>query len=76
MSVSEYVQSLVVEDVESPIDPWRQPLPWEVEKQYLLDEIEFYEGEKNHPQKAASSADELMKLLDEEIQQVDSDETD
>ena len=57
-------------------DPWRQPLPWEVEKQYLLDEIEFYEREKEHPQRQAHSAEELVKLLDEEIQQMELDETD
>jgi hypothetical protein len=44
-----------------------QPLPWEVEKQYLLDEIEFYETEKNMPQKAANSAEELINLLEAEV---------
>jgi hypothetical protein len=68
MSLAEYVRSLVVDDVEGLDDPWRQPLPWEVEKQYLLDEIEFYETEKNMPQKAANSAEELMNLLEAEIQ--------
>ena len=76
LSLTEYVQSLVVDDVRSRDDPWRQPLPWEVEKQYLLDEIEFYEEERKHPQQAAHSADELMKLLDEESQQIDPHEAD
>ena len=76
LSLTEYVQSLVVDDVRSQEDPWRQPLPWEVEKQYLLDEIEFYEEERKHPQKAAHSAEELMQLLDEEIQQADRHEAD
>jgi hypothetical protein len=38
-------------------------LPWEVEKQYLLDEIEFYESELNIRQKGATSAEELVELL-------------
>jgi hypothetical protein len=76
MNLDEYVQSLVMDDVESLVDPWRQPLPWEVEKRLLLEEIEFYEQEKTTPQKAAHSAQELMQLLDEEIQQVNSDEAD
>jgi hypothetical protein len=76
LTLAEYVQTLVQDDVHSLADPWRQPLPWEVEKQYLLDEIEFYEQEKKQPQKEAHSADELVKLLDEEIQQLDRDETD
>jgi hypothetical protein len=76
MNLKEYVRSLVVDDVASLADPWRQPLPWEVEKRYLLDEIAFYEEEKNNPQRAAHSAQELMDLLDEEIQQVDLNETD
>jgi antitoxin component of RelBE/YafQ-DinJ toxin-antitoxin module len=63
MSVTEYVQSLVTQDVASLADPWRQPLPWEVEKQYLLDEIEFYESELNVHQKGATSAEELVELL-------------
>jgi hypothetical protein len=50
------------------LDKWHQPLPWDVEKQYLLDEIAFYEEEEQHPQKEAHSAEELMALLDEEIQ--------
>jgi hypothetical protein len=41
MSLAEYVRSLVVDDMEGLDDPWRQPLPWVVEKRYLLDEIEF-----------------------------------
>jgi hypothetical protein len=76
LTLAEYVQTLVQDDVHSLADPWRQPLPWEVEKQYLLDEIEFYEHEKKHPQQEAHSAKELVRLLDEEIQQLDSDETD
>ena len=63
MDLAEYVQTLVDDDVRQLDDPWRQPLPWEVEKQYLLDEIEFYEEEKQHPQKAAHSAEELVSLL-------------
>ena len=61
---------------ENMFDPWQQPLPWEVAKQYLLDEIEFYEAEKQRPQKATTSVKELMRLSDEEIQQIESDETD
>jgi hypothetical protein len=76
MNLSEYVQSLVADDVESLADPWHQPLPWEVEKRYLLDEIEFYEEEKKNPQRAARSAQELMDLLDEEIQEIDLNEAD
>ena len=76
LSLTEYVQSLVVDDVRSLDDPWRQPLPWEVEKQYLLDEIEFYEEERKHPQQAAHSAEELVKLLDEESRQIDPHEAD
>lgn len=76
MNLNEYVRSLVADDVESLPDPWRQPLPWEVERQLLLDEIEFYEQEKKSPQKAAYSAEELEKLLEEEIQQVDPDDAD
>jgi hypothetical protein len=76
VSVAEYVESLVIEDVRRQDDPWRQPLPWEVEKQYLLDEIEFYEKEKTNPQKEAHSAEELVALLDEEIQQIEPNETD
>ena len=75
LSVTEYVQALVLDDVSHRRDPWREPLPWAVEKQYLLDEIEFYDTEKNAPQVGANSAEELLKLLDEEIQQVDADET-
>ena len=74
MSVTEYVQALVLDDVSHRDDPWRQSLPWAVEKQYLLDEIEFYDAEKNAPQEGATSAEELLKLLDKEIQQVDADE--
>ena len=66
LSVAEYVQSLVADDVASTVDAWRHHLPWKVEKQYLLDEIEFYEAEQNAPQQAAHSAEELMELLDEE----------
>ncbi len=76
LTLAEYVQTLVQDDVHSLSDPWRQPLPWKVEKQYLLDEIEFYEQEKKHPQRQAHSAEELVQLLDEEIQQLDRDETD
>jgi hypothetical protein len=76
LSLAEYVKTLVIEDVRSLEDPWRQPLPWEVEKQYLLDEIEFYEEEKQYPQKEAHSAEELMALLDEDVQQADSYEAD
>ena len=76
LSLTEYVQSLVVDDVRGQNDPWRQPLPWEVEKQYLLDEIEFYEEEKDNPQQAARSAEELIKLLDEESRRIDVNEAD
>ena len=76
LTLAEYVQTLVQEDVDSLSDPWRQPLPWEVEKQYPLDEIEFYEQEKMNPQRAAHSADELVNLLEEKIEQFDLDETD
>jgi hypothetical protein len=76
MNLTEYVRSLVIDDVESLADPWHQPLPWEVEKQYLLDEIEFYERERKSPQKAAHSAQELMDLLEEEIQYIEPNETD
>src|SRR4051812_11952511 len=76
ISVTEYVQSLAADEIKYLDDPWRQPLPWEVEKRYLLEEIRFYDAEKVSPQKAAYSAEELINLLDEEIQQVESDETD
>src|SRR3954467_7649445 len=71
ISVTEYVQSLVTDEIEHLGDPWSQPLPWEAEKQYLLEEIRFYEAEEVSPQKAAHSAEELVRLLDEEIQQIE-----
>jgi hypothetical protein len=43
ITVSEYIQSLLSEEFN---DPWRQPLPPEVETQYEQDYQEFLEEER------------------------------
>jgi hypothetical protein len=72
LTLDEYVQSLVREDIEQEQqDSWRQPISDEVMDRWEQDVKEFDEQEKKHPQKAARSAEELVKLLDEEAAQLD-----
>jgi hypothetical protein len=61
---AKYIETLVVFDNRLPSDdPWAQPLPWTVEKQYLQDMIAFYEEDQQRPKPAARTAQELVALL-------------
>ena len=67
MSFSEYVQSLITKDAEAEVkDPWRQPVPKEVDERWERDLAETEAAEKINPRPGARTADELIQQLDEE----------
>src|SRR5262245_31521216 len=75
MSLTEYVQALVDKDVRNQeFDPWREPVPREVNERWEKEIAEFDEQEKIKPRPGARTAKELIKLLDEEAAQLPDDE--
>lgn len=77
MSLTEYVQALVDKDVGTKeYDPWLEPIPKEVDERWEKDLAETEEQEKLNPRPSARTADELIKLLDEEAARLPDDEGD
>lgn len=75
MTLSEYIKSLVGKDVATTEDdPWRQPVPPEVNARWEKEIAEFDEQEKIKPHPSAKTADELIKQLDEEAALLPDDE--
>jgi hypothetical protein len=75
MSLAAYVEALVDKDVRSKeYDPWLEPVPKEVDERWEKDLAETEEQEKDHPRPGARSANELIKLLDEEAARLPDDE--
>ena len=65
MSLAEYVQSLITKDAEVEVkDPWREPVPQNVSKQWEQDITEFDEEDKEGLQPAFSTVEELIADLD------------
>jgi hypothetical protein len=56
------------------LDPWLEPVPKEVDAKWERDIAEFDEQEKLNPRPGARTADELIRLLDEEAAQLPDDE--
>jgi hypothetical protein len=75
LTLTEYVQTLVNKDVRTlDSDPWLEPVPKEVNERWERDIAEFDEQEKLNPRPGARTADELIKLLNEEAAQLPDDE--
>ena len=74
MTLSEYMKSLVDKDVAAKEDPWRQPVPPEVNARWEKEIAEFDEQEKIKPRPSAKTAYELIKRLDEEAALLSDDE--
>jgi len=75
LTLTEYVQVLVNKDVNTKeYDPWLEPIPKEVDEQWEKDLAETEEQEKRYPRPAAKTADELIRLLDEEAVRLPNDE--
>jgi hypothetical protein len=75
LTLAEYVQTLVNQDTETnEYDPWREPVPKEVDERWEREIAEFDEQEKIKPRPGARTAEELIKLLDEEAAQLPDDE--
>jgi hypothetical protein len=65
MSFSEYVQSLIDKDADIEVkDPWREPVPTHVAKQWEQDIAEFEEEDKKGLQPSFSTAQELVDDLE------------
>ena len=75
LTLSEYVQSLVNQDVQThKHDPWLEPVPPAVNERWEREIAEFDEQERIKPRPSAKTADELIKLLNEEAPQLPDDE--
>jgi hypothetical protein len=75
LTLAEYVQALVNQDAKTKAyDPWLEPIPKEVDERWEKEIAEFDEQEKNNPRPGAQTAEELIKLLDEEAAQLPDDE--
>jgi hypothetical protein len=75
LTLAEYVQALVNQDVKTKeYDPWREPIPKEVDERWEKEIAEFDEQEKIKPRPSARTAEELIKLLDEEAAQLPDNE--
>jgi antitoxin component of RelBE/YafQ-DinJ toxin-antitoxin module len=75
LTLTEYVQALVNQDANTKeYDPWREPIPKEVDERWEKEIAEFDEQEKIKPRPSARTAEELIKLLDEEAAQLPDDE--
>ena len=75
LTLAEYVQALVDKDVRTKEhDPWLEPIPKEVDERWEKDLAETEEQEKLNPRPGARTADELIKLLDEEAARLPDDE--
>jgi hypothetical protein len=75
LTLTEYVQTLVNKDVRTlDSDPWLEPVPKEVNERWERDIAEFDEQEKLNPRPGVRTADELIKLLNEEAAQLPDDE--
>ena len=67
LTISEYMQSLVDKDVAvKEHDPWREPVPSEVNERWEKEIAEFYEQEQVRSRPSAKTAAECIILLDEE----------
>jgi hypothetical protein len=75
LTLAEYVQALVNQDVKTKeYDPWLEPIPKEVDERWEKEIAEFDEQEKIKPRPNARTAEELIKLLDEEAAQLPDNE--
>jgi hypothetical protein len=75
LTLAEYVQALVNQDVKTKeYDPWLEPIPKEVDERWEKEIAEFDEQEKIKPRPSARTAEELIKLLDEEAAQLPDNE--
>jgi hypothetical protein len=75
LTLTEYVQALVNQDARTKeYDPWREPVPQEVAEEWSRDIAETEAYESLHPRPAAKTAEELIKLLDEEAAKLPDDD--
>ena len=75
MTLSEYMQSLVDKDVKTKEhDPWREPVPPEVNAQWDKEIAEFDRQEKTNPRPRAKTVAEFRQMLEAEIAQLPDDD--
>jgi hypothetical protein len=66
LSTPEYIRFLIAQDSRS-VPPRREKISEEAEKELFADLIEFMKEEQKNPTRGARSAEELMKMLDQEV---------
>lgn len=64
LSTPEYIRHLIVQDNEDRLGD-RPHLSEQTEQRYFKDLIEFFQSEKDHPTPGATSAEELVKQLEQ-----------
>lgn len=61
VSPTKYIENLVTYHTKAPKgSPWAESLPWEVEKGYIQDIIQFYEEDLKDPKPSFASAQEML----------------
>ena len=75
LTLSAYLQALVDNDVRTKEhDPWRAPIPREVDEQWEQDIAAFDEQEKTTPRPRAKTVNEFRTLLKQEAALLPDDE--